>query len=186
MDRVVTGPEVFEKLSPVVGGMTLIPDRIGERNNQYFIEYTPSIATVWIPKDGSDTIRYIPYPGQTVQELNWNEEPIVRPTLMWRKYTGSNGDAYYLVNEEGRIITDGVNCYRATDIDGDTPTIWSPVNIGSEIVEIESQWGERVLVLYYAQSFNNFTITYTWVEYSYTEYYRFVSGVPQFELDEYQ
>ena len=185
MDRVVTGPEVFEKLSPVVGGMTLVPDRIGERNDQYIISYTPNIATVYVPKSGSDTIRYIPYPSQTVQQLNWNEEPIVRPTLMWRKYTGSNGDAYYLVNEQGRIITDGVNCYRADAMDGETPTNWYPVNIGSEIVAIESEWGESMLVLYNPQSVNSYMITYSWEGVSYHEYYKFVRGVPQFELNEY-
>lgn len=186
MDRVVTGPEVFEKLSPVVGGMTLIPDRIGEVNDQYNIQYTPSLASVWIPKDGSETIRYIPYPSQTVQQINWIEEPIVRPTLMWRKYTDGSGDAYYLVNEQGRIITDGVNCYRAEAMDGDSPTSWYPVNIGNDIVAIESEWGERVLVLYTPQSVNSYMITYSWEGYRYGEYFRFNQGIPQFDLNEYR
>ena len=105
---------------------------------------------------------------------------------MWRKYTGSNGDAYYLVNEEGRIITDGVNCYRADAMDGETPTNWYPVNIGSGIDAIESEWGEPVLVLYTPQSVNSYMITYSWEGISYQEYFRFVRGVPQFELNEYR
>lgn len=186
MDRVVTGPEVFEKLSPVVGGMTLVPESIGERNDQYFIQYSPALATVWIPKNGSDTIRYIPYPSETVQQLNWNEGAVARPTLMWRKFTDNRGDFYYLVNEEGRIISDGYNCYRAEAMEGDMPTSWYPAMIGSDIVAIERVWGEPVLVLYTPQSVNSYMLTYSWEGYSYQEYYRFVRGVPQFELDEYR
>lgn len=186
MDRVVTGPEVYEKLSPVVGGMTLVPDSIGERNDQYFIEYTPALATVWIPKSGSDTIRYIPYPSQTVQQLNWNEGSVARPTLMWRKFTDHRGDFYYLVNEEGRIISDGNNCYRAETMEGDLPTSWYPAMIGSDIVAIERVWGEPVLVLYTPQSINSYMLTYSWEGYSYAEHFRFNQGIPQFELNEFR
>lgn len=111
--------------------------------------------------------------------------PVVEQTLMYR----SSGTRNYLVNEEGRLISDGTHVFRE-DIEGDP---LDPLHTGRYFpVELEpailtpliNNWGDLVLVLYRALAYNNYEITYGTYA-GYPKLYDFRQGVPQFELNEY-
>ena len=183
MDRVVNQIDIFDHLIPTVAGETLVPNDIIENQGDYVIRYTPNIGTARIPIEGSNEIRFYPIYGAQTNELVWEDVPV--PNLKWRKFTDSRGDFYYLVNEEGHIVTDGINCFRAMSLDGEIPTNWTPINIGSDIVAIQREWGDSVLVLYRGVYYNAYIITYT-PEEGETKTFEFIDNKPRFTLNEYR
>lgn len=126
-------------------------------------------------------------PEPPLQEWNGTmpPAPVVEQTLMYR----ASGTRYYLVNEEGRLISDGTHVFRE-DLEGDPldplhTGRYFPVELDPAILTpLINNWGELVLVLYRAQAYNNYEITYGTYA-GYPKLYDFRQGVPQFELNEY-
>lgn len=120
----------------------------------------------------------------------WNGKtpptPVVEQTLMYR----SSGTRYYLVNEEGRLISDGIHVFHE-DIEGDPldplhTGRYFPVELDPAILTpLINNWGDLVLVLYRALAYNNYEITYGTYA-GYPKLYEFRQGVPQFNLNEYR
>lgn len=112
--------------------------------------------------------------------------PVVEQTIMYR----ASGTRYYLVNEEGRLISDGTHVFRE-DIEGDPldplhTGRYFPVELDPAVLTpLINNWGDLILVLYRAQAYNNYEITYGTYA-GYPKLYDFRQGVPQFELNEYQ
>lgn len=126
-------------------------------------------------------------PEPPLQEWNGTTPPapVVEQTLMYR----TSGTRYYLVNEEGRLISDGKHVFLE-DIEGDPldplhTGRYFPVELDPAILTpLINNWGKLVLVLYRAQAYNNYEITYGTYA-GYPKLYEFRQGVPQFELKEY-
>lgn len=112
--------------------------------------------------------------------------PVLEQTLMYRD---SGISSRYLVNEEGRLISDGTHVFRE-DREGDPldplhTGRYFPVELDPAILTpLINNWGNLVLVLYRAQAYNNYEITYGTYA-GYPKLYDFRQGVPQFELNEY-
>lgn len=113
--------------------------------------------------------------------------PVLEQTLMYRD---SGISSRYLVNEEGRLISDGTHVFRE-DREGDPldplhTGRYFPVELDPAILTpLINNWGDLVLVLYRAQAYNNYEITYGTYA-GYPKLYDFRQGVPQFELNEYR
>lgn len=127
-------------------------------------------------------------PEPALQEWNGTTPPapVVEQALMYR----SNGERNYIVNEEGRLISDGTNVFRET-LEGDPldpfhTGLYYPVRLrAEELASLIDNWGDLVLVLYKAEAYNNYVITYGTYR-GYPKLYEFSRGVPQFELNEYR
>lgn len=128
-------------------------------------------------------------PEKALQELDGTTPPtpVVEQTLMYRDASESDR---YIVNEEGRIISDGTHVFREVR---DSEPLY-PVHSNSYIpIELDpavltkliNNWGKLVLVLYRAEAYNNYVITYGTYA-GHPKLYEFVRGVPQFDLNEYR
>ena len=112
--------------------------------------------------------------------------PVVEQTIMYR----ARGTRYYLVNEEGRLISDGTRVFRE-ELEGDPldplhTGRYFPIELDPAILTpLINNWGDLVLVLYRAQAYNNYEITYGTYA-GYPKLYDFRQGVPQFDLNEYR
>ena len=112
--------------------------------------------------------------------------PVAEQTLMYR----SNGERNYIVNEEGRLISDGTNVFRET-LEGDPldpfhTGLYYPTRLrAEELASLIDNWGDLVLVLYSASGYDNYEITYGTYA-GYPKLYEFSRGIPMFELNEYR
>ena len=128
-------------------------------------------------------------PEPALQEWNGTTPPtpVIEQTLMYRDASESDR---YIVNEEGRIISDGTHVFREVrDSDPLYPVhsnSYIPIELDTAVLtRLINNWGELVLVLCRAEAYNNYVITYGTYA-GYPKLYEFVRGVPQFDLNEYR
>lgn len=127
-----------------------------------------------------------PEPALQVWKGTTPPAPVVEQTLMYR----SNGERNYIVNEEGRLISDGTNVFRET-LEGDPldpfhTGLYYPTRLrAEELASLIDNWGDLVLVLYSASGYDNYVITYGTYA-GHPKLYEFSRGVPMFELNEYR